>query len=92
VRVRGNSRIIDRRSGTVIWENAESHTVPVSETYLGIIAPQPITSGVSVFNAVKLLTLSQEQISAIVNRAAVDAGKEIGETLREDVAELHKAK
>jgi ABC-type uncharacterized transport system auxiliary subunit len=92
VRVRGNSRIIDRKTGEIIWENAESHTVPISETYLAAIAPQAISSGVSIFNSVKLLTLSEDQIRAVVNSAATDAGKEIGETLREDVAEMHKVK
>lgn len=90
VRVRGNSRIIERQSGEVVWENAESHTVPLSETYLAAIAPQAISSGVSIFNAVKLLDLSEDEIRKVVNSAATDAGKEIGETLREDVAEVNR--
>jgi hypothetical protein len=90
VRVNGNSRIIDRATGEVVWENDESHTVPLSETYLAAIAPQPISSGISIFNSVKLLTLEESEIRAVVNSAAVDAGKEIGDMLREDVAELRR--
>jgi len=90
VRVQGNSRIVERQSGEVIWENSESYTVPLSETYLAALAPQAISSGVSIFNAVKLLNLSEDEIRKVVNSAATDAGKEIGETLREDVAEVNR--
>lgn len=90
ISVNGKSRLIDRRTGTVVWENSESHTVPVSQTYLAAIAPRAISSGFSIFNAVQLLTLTEDEIRAIVNMAAKDAGREIGETLREDVADLHK--
>jgi hypothetical protein len=33
MRVRGTSRVIDRKSGDVVWDDAESYTVPLSETY-----------------------------------------------------------
>ncbi len=90
IHVTGNSRIIDRRTGQIVWENSESHDVPISETYLAAIAPRGVRSGVSIFNAIQLLTLSEQEIRLVVQAAAKDAGREIGETLREDVADLHK--
>jgi hypothetical protein len=90
MQVRGKSRVIDRRSGTIVWDDAESHTIPLSETYLAAIAPKAVSSGVSIFNAVQLLNLEEEELRLVVTTAAVDAGREIGETLREDVADLNK--
>jgi hypothetical protein len=92
MRVKGKSRVIHRKTGAIVWENSESHTVPLSETYLAGLAPAPIASGVSIFNAVRLLTLTEQEIATVVNQAATQAGREIGETLREDVAGLHGGK
>jgi len=88
VRVTGMSRIIDRRSGEIVWENSETQSIPLSETYLAGIAPQPAASGASIFNAVRLLSLSEEEMRKVMKGAAVDAGREIGETLREDIADM----
>jgi len=90
--VDGKSRVIDRRTGVVVWDDSESHTIPLSETYLAVIAPKPVSSGASIFNAVKLLTLTDEELRTVANNAAMDAGREIGETLREDVADLHDSR
>ncbi len=92
LRVRGNSRMIDRRSGAIVWEDAESHTIPLSRTYAAAFGPKVVSSGVSIFNAVQLLSLEEEEIRAVVDNAAMDAGREIGETLREDVADMNKRK
>ncbi|MBS1911971.1 MAG: hypothetical protein JST22_08305 [Bacteroidetes bacterium] len=90
IKVRGDSRVIERGTGRLIWENSESHVVPLSETYLAGLAPRPVASGASIFNAIQLLNLSSEEIRKVVNSAATEAGREIGETLRQDVADLHK--
>jgi hypothetical protein len=90
VEVKGESRMIDRRTGRIIWDNSESKTIPLSETYLAALGSRPVRSGVSIFNAVRLLSLSEEEIRQVVDNAATDAGREIGETLREDVADLGK--
>jgi hypothetical protein len=81
--------MIHRPTGAIVWENSESHTIPLSETYLAPLGPAPVRSGVSIFNAVKLLSLSQEELRTVVARAAMNVGVEIGETLREDIAEIH---
>ncbi|MCB0712569.1 MAG: hypothetical protein KDD67_09590 [Ignavibacteriae bacterium] len=84
------SRIIDRRSGGVVWENSEAHTINVSNTFPAIFGPDAVRSGASVFNAVQLLNMDEEDIRKVINEAARQAGREIGETLREDVADLHE--
>jgi hypothetical protein len=88
VNVSGTSRLIDRRTGKLIWENDENHTVPLSETYLAAATPRPVSAGVSIFNAVRLLDLSEEEIREVVGKAAIEAGREIGESLREDYSEI----
>jgi hypothetical protein len=89
IRASGKTRIIVRATGMIVWENDESHTVPLSATYLAPLGGRVVRSGASIFNAVQFFNLSEEEIREVVNRAAEDAGSEIGETLREDVADLH---
>ena len=54
VRVKGESRLIDRHSGQIIWENSESKTIPLSETYLAGVTPRPVRSGVSTQRRIRL--------------------------------------
>lgn len=88
IKAEGNSRMIHRPTGAIVWENSESHTIPLSETYLAAFGSAPVASGVSIYNAVKLLSLSEEELRAVVAHAATNVGEEIGETLREDIAEI----
>lgn len=88
--VRAKSRMIERRSGRLIWDNAETHIIPLSQTYLAVLGPRGVQTGMSIFNAIQLLNLSEEELRTVIAAAAKDAGREIGETLREDVADLHE--
>lgn len=88
-RVRATSRIIDRRTGGLVWDNAESHNIALSNSLPGLLGPDVVRTGVGVFNAIQLLNLSEDEIRRVINGAAEIAGREIGETLREDVADLH---
>jgi hypothetical protein len=87
--VSGKSRMIDHATGQIVWEDSENRTVQLSEAYLAAFAPRAIASGASIFNAVQLLTLSEEEIRTVVDNAAMEVGREIGETLRGDVASSH---
>jgi hypothetical protein len=89
VRVTGRSRMIDRASGGLVWENSETHTVPLTETYLAVAAPRVARSGVSIFNAFSLLALDDEELLRVINAGAAEAGREIGEELREDIADMN---
>jgi hypothetical protein len=87
-RVSGESRMIDRKTGGIVWENSESHTIPLSETWVALAGPQAVRSGVGIFNAVTLLGLSAEELRKVINEGAAGAGREIGEELRDDVADM----
>lgn len=87
--VRAKSRMIDRKSGSIIWDDAESHTIPLTHTFAAAFAPKPVSSAASVYNAVELLSLSEEEIRSVIDQASLQAGREIGETLREDIADLN---
>lgn len=90
VSVEGNSRIIDRGTGIVVWENNETHVVPLSETWLAPLGGRIGSSAAGIFNAAKLFALSEEELREVLTRAGRIAGEDIGETLREDVAEMHE--
>jgi hypothetical protein len=85
--VRGTSRIIDRASGKIIWEDQETNTVPLRNT--------PVTNGqtvsaslASAFNAAQLADLSISEIRTVLVNTADEAGKQMAETLRVDVSNL----
>lgn len=83
------SRMIDRRTGGIVWENSKRHTVNLSNTTLAAIAPDPIRTGVGIFNATKLLTMSEEEIREVVHSAAARVGTTIGDVLRKDIASMN---
>lgn len=87
--VEGNSRVIDRKTGGIVWEDQERHSIPISNTWLASVAPGAVAAGASIANAFQLMNLPEEQIRQLVDQAATQAGREIGETLRKDVAKLH---
>lgn len=89
-RVKAKSRIIDRRSGGLVWDNSESHTINLSNTLPGLFGPDAVQTGVGVFNALQLVNMSDDEIRRVINSAAEVAGREIGETLREDVVEMRE--
>lgn len=89
-RVCARSRMIDRRTGGLVWDDSEAHTVDISQSFIAAFGPAPVATGAGVFNAVKLLNMSEEEIREVMAMAGQLAGREIGETLREDVAELHE--
>ena len=89
-RVCARSRMIDRRTGGLVWDDSEAHTVDISQSFVAAFGPAPVSTGAGVFNAVKLLNMTEEEIREVMAMAGQLAGREIGETLREDVAELHE--
>lgn len=88
-RVCAESRMIDRRTGGLVWEDSEAHNITISNTWVASLGPDVVQTGASVFNAVQLSNMSEEEIRTVINQAAEQAGKEIGETLRKDVAKMH---
>lgn len=88
-RVCAESRVIDRMTGGLVWEDSEAHTIVISNTFVAAIGPDVVRTGAGVFNAIQLVNMDENEIRAVIDHAAEQAGREIGETLREDVADMH---
>ena len=86
ISVQASSRIIDRNSGNIVWDDNETETVPVEENYSNDKDNSHTLN--KVLGAVQLASLSEKEIQTIVNQAAVNAGRQIGETFRKDVVKL----
>ncbi len=82
------SRVIDRHTGGLVWEDSENRTIRLSQTGPAVLLPDAVRTGVGAFNAAKLLDMSESEIRDVIQQAAELAGREIGETLRKDVADL----
>ena len=86
--VEASSRIIDRKTATIVWEYSDSNVVPVTETGSSYTDPTGVSSALSVISAAQLADLSEKEIQAGVYNAAAGAGAMIAEVLREDIAEI----
>ncbi|MDP4198778.1 MAG: hypothetical protein Q8922_02290 [Bacteroidota bacterium] len=81
------SRIIERASGTLVWQYTSSKDIALSTTSARHANERAMISAV---NAAMLADMSEEEIASIFYGAAQEIGRDIGETLREDVADLAK--
>ncbi len=87
VYTRGVSRITDRRTGVIVWENSEGHYVSLTSTFLAPLGGRIISSGASIFNAIEFFSMSEEEIRTVIGNACMETGREIGDALREDVSD-----
>lgn len=85
-KVSANMRMLSRATGKVIWEDCESVSVPLRAGVHGGFDPMGIAG---IINAAQLADLPEAEVSRALVYAAEDAGRELGETLREDIADLH---
>jgi len=81
------SRIIQRSTGTIVWEYGTSRNIALASTSSTNANGRAIMSAV---NAATLASMSESEIAEVFNGAALEMGHDIGETLREDVADLAK--
>jgi len=88
--VSGCSRIIERKSGAVIWEDCETKNIPLHNVQ--VIGGDAAGAVASIANAAELLAMSDEDLRQVINQAAQEAGSQLGETLREDVANMNVKK
>jgi hypothetical protein len=79
------SRIIQRASSTVVWQYTSSKDIALTTTSARRNSERAVMSAV---NAAMLAEMSEEEIASIFYGAAQEIGRDIGETLREDVAKL----
>ena len=81
------SRIIERSTGKKVWQNRETKTISLSNLPpAGLFTP--IGRSVSgIVNMVQILSMDDEEVKRVLFAAAVEAGRKMGETLREDISE-----
>jgi len=88
VKVSAYARIIDRKTGNLIWEDWESPSVPIRKSGSSNASnnnSNSINRTVNkIFGAVQLASLDPQQIQNVVDQAAKQAGHEMGNTLRKD--------
>lgn len=85
-RVTGTAKIFQARSARLLWENCESVDIPLQRTYGAGWANRVAGAATSIANAAELMSISSEELRAILLRAAAEAGRDIGQQLREDAA------
>jgi hypothetical protein len=84
------TRIIDLATATVIWDNTESKSIPMSNI-ISIDKNQiKSQSEEYIFILQKLFSLSKEELNQKIGLAGGYVGKGMGETLRRDIAESHR--
>jgi hypothetical protein len=84
--VEASSRIIDRNSGNIVWDDNESETVPIEKNEAASNDNSRALN--KVFSAVQLSSLSPVEIQKDIDEAASSAGRMIGDTFRKDVVKL----
>lgn len=81
------SRIIERGTGKLIWENSESKTIGLSNlSPAGVHTPIGRRIG-GIMNMIQILSMSSENVRGVLLAAATEAGRKMGETFREDISE-----
>ncbi len=81
------TRIIERGTGTLIWENSESKTIGLSNlSPAGVHTPIGRRIG-GIMNMIQILSMSPENVRGVLLAAATEAGRKMGETFREDISE-----
>ena len=84
------TRIIDLATATVVWDNTESKSIPMSTIISTDKKQFNSQSEEYIFILQKLFSLSEEELNQKIGLAGEYVGGEMGETLRRDVAESHR--
>lgn len=90
ISVTGTSALYDRTTGECIWEYDASKTIAVSESYYSVLLPSEFQTAIGAFNAVKLLEMSEADLRKIFSGAAEEAGRLMGQELRENYSRSRK--
>lgn len=83
------TRIIDLATATVVWDNTESKSIPMSDIISTDKDQFNSQSEEYIFILQKLFSLSKEELNQKIGLAGEYVGEEMGETLRRDIAESH---
>ncbi|MBU1100041.1 MAG: hypothetical protein KKA84_06515 [Bacteroidetes bacterium] len=87
--LRCTSKMIERVTGNIVWENYENVDEQLSYDYVSGKKKKNSTES-NVLTALKLASLSEREIDLAINDASEEAGRKMAETFREDLAEARK--
>ncbi len=90
INVSSFTRIIDLATATVIWDNTESKSIPMSSIISTDKNKFSSQSEEYIFILQKLFSLSKEELNQKIGLAGEYIGREMGETLRQDIAESNR--
>lgn len=91
IEVRAYVKIIERGTGALVWENAESETVPINYDSYSSTGKKTSTES-KILTAVQLNSIKKKELNDCIDAAVESVGKLMGETFREDLAEANKKK
>ncbi len=78
--------LTDRNTAKIVWENNETSSIPLYDVIIGAFGPGTIQTTTSIINAVRLMSMSEEEMRIMISNATEEAGRKQYETLREDTA------
>ncbi|KAB2846437.1 MAG: hypothetical protein F9K45_01880 [Melioribacteraceae bacterium] len=87
--VSATGTIIDRATGGIVWDNTETITKPIKSDYSGNSSKNSKLEEDAI-NLLQLTSLKADELNKIIGATVDDAGYEMAETLRQDIAEMHK--
>lgn len=91
LQVQSYVKILERGTGSLVWEDSESETVPINYDAYGSSNKKTSTES-KILTAVQLNSLSKKEVNACIEAAVQSVGRLMGETFREDLAEASKKK
>lgn len=90
--IRTASRITERNTAKVVWDNKENYDLPLRTNYAGYIPDGRVRTAAGTINAITLMNMPDEEIRTAIKEVTKEVSKEMSETLREDIAEMNEGK
>ncbi len=90
--IRTSSRIVERKTAKIVWENKENYTLPLRNNYAGYFPDSRVRTVAGTINAITLMNMSDDEIRKVIKEVTKEVAKEMSETLREDIAEMNDGK
>jgi hypothetical protein len=87
VYAKATAEVYDRNTGTLVWENSESKSIPLEDKTGNVISERSVEK---FLNALKLNTLKPEELNEVLGNAVSEIGYDMGRTLRNDIAESYR--
>ena len=87
VKARTKAILTDRNTARTVWENDEESSVPLYDVYIPSFGYQTIETSKSVLNAIRLMSMTEDELRFTINATAEEVGRMQSETLRKDIAD-----